>query len=206
MSINSNLLASNEEILFSESDPAFIGPRLEKPTMVNGVELSNHGSPISNTEDIEMEEVEAGAPISPLAGVKISGAASPTQVLGSRNLTATIQTLTKQVEQVAAAITSQELTGKQLANLSREYTTKSTILTSLLDLQAKLANNLAMQTNGSPINGSNSQPTVVPQNLPLFQYTGNVENSALPVYKDIAECALAAPHPFLTYPSPAFMV
>ncbi|EIE78395.1 hypothetical protein RO3G_03099 [Rhizopus delemar RA 99-880] len=56
MSINSNLLASNEEILFSESDPAFIGPRLEKSTMVNGVELSSHGSPISNTEDIEMEE------------------------------------------------------------------------------------------------------------------------------------------------------
>ncbi|EIE91421.1 hypothetical protein RO3G_16132 [Rhizopus delemar RA 99-880] len=188
MSINSNLLASNEEILFSESDPAFIGPRLEKSTMVNGVELSSHGSPISNTEDIEMEEVEAGAPISPLAGVKISGAAPPSQVLGGRNLTATIQTLTKQVEQVAAAITSQELTGKQLANLSREYTTKSTILASLLDLQAKLANNLAIQTNGSAINGSNSQPTVVPQNLPLFQYTGNVENSALPVYKDIAEC------------------
>ncbi|KAG1019408.1 hypothetical protein G6F43_014361 [Rhizopus delemar] len=82
MSINSNLLASNEEILFSESDPAFIGPRLEKSTMVNGVELSSHGSPISNTEDIEMEEVEAGAPISALAGVKISGAAPPSQVLG----------------------------------------------------------------------------------------------------------------------------
>ncbi|EIE84133.1 hypothetical protein G6F46_013303 [Rhizopus delemar] len=132
--------------------------------MVNGVERSSHASPISNTDDVEMEEVEAGAPISTLAGVKVSGAAPPSQVLGSRNLTATIQILTKQVEQVAAAFARQELTGKQLAN------------------------NLPMQTNGSAINSSNSQPTVVPQNLPLFQYTGNVENSALPVYKDIVEC------------------
>ncbi|KAG0731019.1 hypothetical protein G6F23_015721 [Rhizopus arrhizus] len=91
----------------------------------------------------------------PLAGVKGSGAASPSQVSGSRNLTATVQTLTKQVEQIAAAITGQELTGKQLSNLSREYTTKSTILASLLDLQAKMANTLTIQANGSAINGSN---------------------------------------------------
>ncbi|KAG1320718.1 hypothetical protein G6F63_014123 [Rhizopus arrhizus] len=170
MSINSNLLAYNEETLLSESDPAFIGPRLEKPSMVNGIEIPLHGSPNSITEDIEMEEVEPRAMATPLAGVKGSGAAPPSQVSGSRNLTATVQTLTKQVEQIAAAITGQELTGKQLANLSREYTTKSTILASLLDLQAKMANNLTIQTNGSAINGSNSQPTVVPQNLPLFQH------------------------------------
>ncbi|KAG1135991.1 hypothetical protein G6F37_013835 [Rhizopus arrhizus] len=125
MSINSNLLAYNEETLLSESDPAFIGPRLEKPSMVNGIELPLTGSPNSITEDIEMEEVDPRAMASPLTNIKDSGAAPPSQVSSSRNLTATIQTLTKQVEQIAAAITGQELTGKQLANLSREYTLRA---------------------------------------------------------------------------------
>ncbi|KAG1273671.1 hypothetical protein G6F64_015298 [Rhizopus arrhizus] len=73
--------------------------------MVNGIEIPLHGSPNSITEDIEMEEVEPRAMATPLAGVKGSGAAPPSQVSGSRNLTATVQTLTKQVEQIAAAIT-----------------------------------------------------------------------------------------------------
>ncbi|KAG1130409.1 hypothetical protein G6F37_014147 [Rhizopus arrhizus] len=78
MSINSNLLAYNEETLLSESDPAFIGPRLEKPFPL-------HRSPNSITEDIEMEEVEPRAMASPLAGVKDSGAAPPSQVSGRTN-------------------------------------------------------------------------------------------------------------------------